>query len=695
VKRKLAAVMFTDIVGYSALSHRDEALAFALLGEHQALVRPLIARFRGREIRTIGDAFFLEFGSAVDALEFAVELQGRLAARNATESAERRLRVRVGIHLGDVIATDGDLYGDGVNIAARLQTLAAPGGICLSGQVYDQVHNKTDRPIRFVGTRRLKNIRKPVKVFRLELAPAAPGPARIARLATWGRELGASRSRRIATFSTAALALIGLLSAVGVGVRLDLPTRADRVAVAPFTELGPPTAPGDVADGAYLSEGLTDELIAQLSSVPGIQVLGRTTTAALRDPARPLPALAHELGIARVITGSIRRDAGRLRITVQLADARTQVNLWSEEFDGRLEEIFATQKRIAARVAARMSPEGARTPATTLGALRAGGEPGGPAYLDYLKGRYFLNRRAKADLMRGLGYFERAVRAEPEFAAAHVGIANAWGLLGYYGFVSPREALDHGRAAADRALALDPKHPEALANRAMRRLYYDHDFRGAEEDFLQAVGAAPGYAAGQQWYGEFLLTEGRFDEAAARFGKALELDPLSLPAQTARGLADYYAGHLDHAIRKFSAVLEMDPTFVPAHLWLGRAYLAAGEPERAAATLERGWKLSGGTPLLHAVLAQAWAAGGQTARARQALGRLTVQASARYVSAYDLASLQEALGERDAALASLARAFDERAYYLVYLHVDPLMARLRGDARFAELGARLPARADR
>jgi adenylate cyclase len=696
-KRKLAAVMFTDIAGYSALAHRDEELAFELLEEHRALVRPLLKQHLGREIRTIGDGFFLEFESAVDAVEFALELQSGLATRNRTAPRERRVLIRIGIHLGDVIDAGDDLHGDGVNIAARLQAVAKPGGICFSGQVYDQVHNKIDAAIVFHGARTLKNIRKPVKVFRIDLgiesslSAASRRQGRRHTMARFVRRLSAtllaSRSRRIATFSTSALAagLIVLVSQLQLSGHLQHPRTPERLAVVPFTDLS------RQPDDEYLADGLTEELISHLSSIPELRVLGRSTTAALADGRKPLPEIARELGVARLITGTVRRSGHELRVTVQLADAATQENLWSEEFDSKVEDIFATQKRIAARVAARMLPS-ARGPASARDPERAETTeplPRNEAYVAYLKGRYFLNRRTEPDLVRGISYFERAVSRDPRLVQAHVGIANGYGLLGYYGFLSPNEALRRGRASSEKALELDPLSAEAFTVRATRQLYYEHDFAAAERDFRRAVELAPGYATGKQWYGEFLLARARFAEAREWIERALESDPLSLPTLTARGLTDYYEGKLGRAVTRYQAALELDPGFVPAYLWLGRAYLAARRPQEAIPVLEKGMKLSGGAPLLTSVLAQAYAAAGDGERARQSLRRLNAQATARYVSSYDLASLHLALGERDQALALLEKCFDEKAYYLVFLRVDPLLAPLRGDPRFEALASRL------
>ena len=294
-QRRLAAVMFTDIVGYSSLTQKNERLALELLEEHRKIVRPIIARHNGREIKTMGDAFLIEFGSALEATDCAIDMQKSLRDYDQCSTAERRIRLRIGIHVGDVVQRQSDVLGDAVNIASRIEPLAEADGICISQQVYDQIRNKIDRSIEDLGPHQLKNIDYPINVYRI--------------LPSW---------------EDSAIAQ----------VRLD----RKRVAVLPFLNISPD--PND----AYFADGLTEELMARLSSIRGLKVIARTSIMRYKGTSKSAGEIGKELKSGTVLEGSVRKAANRLRVTAQLIDTTTEEHLWAQNYDRDLEDVFAIQQ---------------------------------------------------------------------------------------------------------------------------------------------------------------------------------------------------------------------------------------------------------------------------------------------------------------------------------------------------------------
>ena len=305
-ERRLEAIMFTDVVGYTHLSQANESLALELLEEHQRLLRPTFIAHGGTEVKTMGDAFLVEFRSALDAVVCAVEMQERMADRNSATAPSRKLEMRIGIHVGDVVHGAEDIYGDAVNVASRIEPLAEPGGVCISQQVFDQIRNKTEFKIDKVGEVRLKNVDLPLGVYKIST--------------------GASR---------------------GSGDEPAGPR--DRLAVLPFVNISPD--PND----EYFADGLTEELISKLSEIKGLKVIARTSVMSYKRKEKKVSEIAAELGVGSIIEGSVRKAGDRIRISVQLIDPHTEEHLWSSNYDNKLDDIFAIQSDVASRVAASLS----------------------------------------------------------------------------------------------------------------------------------------------------------------------------------------------------------------------------------------------------------------------------------------------------------------------------------------------------
>ncbi|HUP57715.1 MAG TPA: tetratricopeptide repeat protein, partial [Bdellovibrionota bacterium] len=678
-------------VGYSAITNRDEKLALELLEEHRALIRPLFVEHGGREVKTIGDAFLAEFDSALEAVKCGIRIQERLGERNLEAQHARRIKVRIGIHLGDIVVSDNDVYGDGVNIAARLEQMAEPGSICFSQQVYDQVHNKLDHPLT-LRYGELRNIRKEARFYQVKPVTAgaeatSPGismPGLAARL----RRLRIRRRRT--AFAAGALAAFAALATFvsvqrmrGPAVAHDTEARpssaAERIAVLPFRSSGFPR------NEEYVVDAVSEDLILALSRLPGARVIAPSSVARFAGSKLPLREIAAELHAGTLIEGSLRKSGDRLKVSVSLVDPASETTIWAEEHEDRSANVFELQAKIARSVTTKLRMR--RIASIPPGGTQEQASPDKEAFMLYIKGRFFLNQRTKEGFEKGIALFKKAIEIDPSFQGPYVGLANSYGFMGYYEYMSPKEALLKGMHYSERALTLDPESPDALSSTASRKMYYDHDWQGAEAFFQRALEVRPNYPSAHSWYSDFLVARGRIAEARREISLALDLDPLSLVLNTAAGRPEYFSGDYDAAIRRFSSVLEMDPSFLPARLWLGRAYLMKGDHPRALEVLRAAAARAPESAMVRAALAQALARAGRTDDARKL--RAELEAAGSYVPSYDIAAIDLALGERQRALANLEKAYEERSYHVVFAALDPSFSAIAEEPRFRAIVERV------
>jgi len=636
----LAAIMFTDVVGYTLLGQKNESLSLSLLEDQRKLVRQILDRHNGREVKTIGDAFLIEFPSALDAVRCAYDIQRKARDRNVSMPEERRVHLRIGIHLGDVVESDGDISGDAVNVASRIGPFAENGGISLSRQVYDQVQNKFELPLTSLGAKTLKNVGAPVELYKVALP--------------WQEE------------------------------RISPSTQLDkkRIAVLPFANISP--SPSD----EYFSDGMTEELIATLSRIRNLGVIARTSVIRYKGLTKPVVEIGRELNVGTVLEGSVRVAGKKLRITAQLIDAGTEEHLWSETYDRNLEDAFSIQSEIAKRIARALKVRVLQSETLRL-EKKATGIP--EAYSLYFKGRHSLNTRTEKGLKDAIQKFESSIKRDPKFALAYTGLADAYSILASYSleYVPPKEGFPKAKTAAERALSLDDHLAEAHASLGLVKFYYEWDWNGAEAEFKKALELNPGYAQAHQYYADFVKSFGRFDEALEEMKKALTLDPLSYSINTGIGHVLYLSRQYDLAVDQYRKVVESDPSFVPARLWFGRPYLQKGMFKEAIEQVEEAVKLSHETTVSLATLAQAFAAAGRIADAKKLLDKLLTRGTEQYVPSYWIALVYTSMGNKDEAMKYLERAFLERSSWLVWANVEPRFDALRSDERFASLLARI------
>ena len=632
--------MFTDIVGYTLLAQKNESLSLSLLEEQRKLVREILNRHNGREVKTIGDGFLIEFPSALDAVRCAYDIQENAREHNVPSSEEKRVHLRIGIHLGDVVESEGDISGDAVNVASRIGPFAENGGISLSRQVYDQVQNKFELPLTSLGTKNLKNVATPIELYKVTLP--------------WTEE------------------------------RVISPAQPDkkRIAVLPFANISP--SPSD----EYFSDGMTEELIATLSRIKNLGVIARTSIIRYKGLTKPVAEIGRELNVGTVLEGSVRVAGKKLRITAQLIDAATEEHLWAETYDRNLEDAFAIQTDIAKRITKALKVRVLQNETLRL-EKKATGIP--EAYSLYLKGRHALNTRTEKGLKDAIEHFEDSIRHDPKFALAYTGLADAYSILASYSleYVPPKEGFPKAKKAAEKALLIDNYLAEAHASLGLVKFYYEWDWNGAEAEFKKALELNPGYAQAHQYYADFVKSFGRFDEALEEMKKALTLDPLSYSINTGIGHVLYLSRKYDLAIDQYRKVVESDPAFVPARLWFGRPYLQKGMFKEAIQQSEEAVKLANESTVSLATLGQAYASAGNKGDAGKILDRLLERSKKQYVPSYWIALVQMSIGNKDEAFAWLEKAYNDRSSWLVWANVEPRFDTLRSDPRFTSLLVRI------
>jgi len=637
-ERRLAAIMFTDMVGYSALTQRNEELAIDLLEEHRRLIRPVFSSHGGRVIDTAGDGFHVEFASALQAVRCAIEAQKMLRDRNAAAPPERGIRIRIGIHLGDVVFSEGNVYGDGVNIAARLEPIAEPGGICISQQVYDQVHAKLDVPLATIGRPPLKNIQTPIEVYRVVLPWLSGTPAML---------LQATRA----------------------------PAEDKKsIAVLPLANLSPDP------ENEYFSDGLTEDILTQLSKIRRLKVISRTSVMQYKKTSKNVREIGRELGVATILEGSVRKAANKVRISVQLIDAGTDEHLWAETYDRELADIFAIQSDVARQISDALK---AHVSADERARIEHRPTDNLEAYQAYLKGLFQWNQRTDASVNAAIEEFKRAIELDSAYAPAYVGLADSYIVLGNFGTYPPRDIAPAAKAAALRALEIDDTLGEAHASLAQIKFNYDWDWLGAERAYLKAIELRPSYATAHHWFALHLAHGARPDQALTEIRRAQELDPLSLPIANNVAAVYLVAHRYDDALAAIQKVVEISPTFPAAHQYRGWVLLMMGSYTYALSALLRANELTSGTDVvIDACLGFAYARLGEREKALKIAATLTGRYQSAYASPVWIAFLYVGLDDRPKALEWLEKACEDRDGWLRLLKSAPFFDEVRDTPQF-------------
>ena len=572
--RRLAAILAADVVGYSRLMEVDETGTLAALKARRSdVLGPLVAKHQGRIFKTTGDGVLVEFASAVNAMQCAVDLQQGMAAANAEQPEDRHIVLRIGVNLGDVMAEGGDLYGDGVNIAARLESIAEPGGILVSGTTYDHTKNKIKIGFDDLGVQSLKNIAEPVRAYRVTGIPR-------------------------------------VLPVTARGVA-DKPS----IALLPFVNIS-----GDATQD-YLSDGITENIIASLSRFRDLLVIASNSTFAYKGKAVKIQDVSRELGVRYLLEGSVQRSSERVRITAQLIDGATGQHLWTERYDRGVEDIFAVQDDVTNMIVGQLATAyGGRLRKAWQGRVEKTGPQDFRAYDHHQRGMDIFNRFTKEDVERARECFHQAVALDPAYGKPYAKIAWTHLIDVQFGW--------SGNAEESMAIALE------FATMALAR----------DDDEAWGHWALAGY--------HMLCT--RYDRALAEYKKALELNPNDADVLNDLGMCLSYAGRAVEGIEMVRNAMRLNPHY--PEYWVmqfGPIYFDAGQYEEAIATLESLRSLD--TIGVQLYLAASYAALGHADQARRAVERViefdpqatircrTVVGMAPYKDPKDLEHFRESL----------------------------------------------------
>jgi adenylate cyclase len=627
--RQLAAIMFADIEGYTSLMQRDESLAMQSRDRLKNKLEEVVTLHGGRILEFRGDGALVSFTSTLESVKAATALQLHMQLAPFVP-------LRIGIHTGDVLVEENSIYGDGVNIASRMESFAAPGSIFISGKAYDDIKNQKEISAVSMGRYLLKNVKEHVEIFAI---------------------------------SNDGLKIPDISSIEGKGEIV----REKGILVLPFVNMS------NDPEQEYFSDGLTEELISNLSKLKEMRVISRTTSMKYKNTTKDTKAIGKETNATFVMEGSVRKFGNNLRITAQLIDAIKDVHLWSETFRGSLDDIFDIQETVSVKIveALRIQISGKEKKF-----LRKRYTENTEAYQLYLQGLFFWKKRNEPGLKSALRHFEKALEKDPDYALAWAGMADTYSLMGEYTNISRRVLYKDQMNAVHKALELDPDLAEAHISLAISLMLNDWNWAEAEKEFRLGLSLNPNYATGHHWLAELLMFMGNTEEAFREISLAVDLDPISQGILKDKGIFYYYNGEFDKAIETALTTLELDPEFVPVNRLLSLAYIGKGMYEDAIRE-NRIWGDKTGnkikTDVAHAhILASA----GRNDEAKKIIEDTGIENMLSSNDYRGVALVYAALGEKDEAFEWLEKSYEKHEESLCSLKIDCKFDSLRDDPRF-------------
>ncbi len=630
--RQLAAIMFTDIVGYTALMGADEQKAFELLRKNRELQKPIIAQYEGRWIKELGDGVLASFNTVSDAVNAAIKIQEAC-------SSSKEFQLRIGIHQGEVVFEANDIFGDAVNIAFRIQALATPGGIYISESIHNNISNKKEIQTKFVNTETLKNVKDPVRIFKVIIA-GQPNKSTLEE-------------------------------------QIKIP--ADKsIAVLPFVNMS------NDLDQEYFSDGMAEEILNSLVHLKDLKVAGRTSSFQFKGKNIDLREIGEKLGVSTVLEGSVRKQGNHLRVTAQLISVADGFHLWSEKYDSNMDDIFAIQDEIAMAITENLKIILLEKEKDILNKTPTANKV---AYDLYLKGRHFWNKRTREGLTKSIDYYSQAIKEDPQYSLAYAGVADSYSLLCSYHILSPEASMPKAKKSAEEAMKLNPALSEAYEALGHIELLSDLNWEKAEKDYKKAIQLNPDFATARQRYSLLLATKGRYKEAQAEIGQAQKLEPLSLIINSDAALIHLIMGDYEKAIDQCNEVLEIEPNFAVALFLQGMVYEQSGSMESATTNFKRAVEVSNNNPISKAALGHALAITGHKESAQNALQELEALSLQQFVSPYSIAAIHAGLGQSDQVFHWLHKAVDIMSVWMIHLHfsVDPRFTVFKTDTRYGEI----------
>jgi TolB-like protein/Flp pilus assembly protein TadD len=634
--RQLAAILFADMTGYTALMQENEQLARSKRQRLKEVLEDTIARFHGKILQYYGDGSLSIFNSAIDSVHAAIEIQQQL-------QQHPKVDLRIGIHTGDVIIEEESIYGDGVNLASRIESLAVPGGVFVSEKVYDELRNQEHIQTRELGYFELKNIKQPIRVF--------------------------------------AIANNGIVVPGRNEVRGKTAAPVNRLAVLPFVNMSADP------ENEYFSDGITEELLNTLTRVDGLQVTSRTSAFAFKGKNDDIRDIAIQLNVDKILEGSVRKAGNRVRITAQLINAADGFHLWSETYDRKLDDIFEVQDEISGIIANKLKENLAGPARPTI----KSSVKNIAAYTHYLKGLHFKNKITPADTRKAIECFKQAIAIEPAYAEAHAMVAQCYCGLGTTGQMIPHTAFEIGHQYADKALELDGNIAEGHIAKAMAYLYYEWKWQQAYDALQKAIELNPSRVEAYDLLGFYYIAHNEKPQAVKVLEQAEQIDPLSPTIIRSLGMMYMFSERFDDAVRQAEKLLEMNPEMRSAIELKAWATGMKGDWQAALLLFEEVHRLTG-HPLKGLMgMGMAYARCGMIDKALECIHKLELRQQQEPDSVVDgdLAAVWLGIGDVDKTFYYLNECIDKRMGPVACFIEYPPYKVVKADARYHELKKRM------
>ena len=665
--RQLAAILFTDIVGYTAMMQQDEQVAVTINKRYMAVMKQSVSSHGGEIVNDYGDGSLCTFSSATKAVECAIEIQQQF-------QTEPKVPLRIGLHIGEIFFEEGKVFGDGVNIASRIQSLGIANSILFSAEINSKLKNQQEFKSISVGHFHFKNVDEPMEVFAL----ANEGLVVPKKEEMSGKlkeiEKKSFLKKLIPVTAVLLLLITGFFFYKHFFGQADFANREKSIAVLPFTNMG------NNKDNEYFSDGMTDEIITEVSKIPLLKVISRTSAMQYKNSTKSLKQIAEDLGVSFVLEGEIEKSGDSVRINARLIDASTDQHIWGEKYDRNIKELFAIQSEVAENIASaletKLTPQQKKNLSTHY-------TENIEAYKFYRKGRWFWDKRSRESYDSAEANYQQAIQLDPDYALAYAGLADCYT---YNQKGLPQiEAIEIAREYTNKALTLDSNLIEALTTKAFIQSHFDYDWNGAKVIFEKIIRNNPNYAIAHLYYGNVLAFTGNIEAGINETKKALALDPLSSVINMALGRDYYLARNYDQSIIQLQKTKILNPHFNLTYLTLGNTFL---QKKMYPQAIDAFSKLppkkfdigSNGTLLL----SNAYAVSGDKKKAKDKFDTISTEDYTK-LDPVTIAWFYVNMGNFDEALTQLERGFSIHSLSMVGLKVDPNFDPIRNEPRFKAL----------
>ena len=634
--RLLAAIMFADIVGYTAMMQEDETKAKEVRDTQREVLESCIDGHHGKIIQYYGDGTLSIFGSALEAVKCAIKIQRKL---NKKLNKKLNIPLRIGLHLGDIVYDDEGAYGDAVNVAARIESLSSAGGILISDRINDELKSHPEIKTKLLGEYKLKNLKRPMQLYAIDKK--------------------------------------GLTMPTTEEIQLQTGSMKRSIAVLPFVNMSADP------ENEYFSDGITEEIINTLTSIEGLDVASRTSVFMFKGINKNVRDIGKELSVSYVLEGSVRKWGDRIRITAQLINTENGFHVWSKTYDSESKDIFNIQDEISRKIASKFqkdfSPEKGRLVVSKAKNISC--------YNEYLKAKYYWHKWTPEDALKSIEHYQNAVEISPRFAEAYAGLAYSYCFLGTIGRLSPKEAYSKAEEAAEKSLSINDRLAESHLALAVVRLFLYWDLDGAKTYLKRALAISPDSSKVKFIQALYLKIKGKHKAAIRLLSEAMQKNPLSLYINTELGRAYLNAGKPAKALEQFNRALDLDSNFRSAIEGKGWAFMALNDYESALNVFESyhrstGHKLRGITPLgfVHGKM-------GNREKAMEYLDLLKQRGDEDpgVMLQMDYAVIHLGMGEHDQVFNYLQQAVNERLGSVLFINSNPVWNDIKSDKRFFDI----------